>query len=242
MIRCSKCDIEKPDDQYATYFHSTQNKWRTRKVCKPCFNQQKRKGGLTTIMKEITQPVTPEPPTIDYSTNHSYYLCIDCNEYKLLSTDFYLHKGGNPVTKRCKECQRTLDRQIADERRKENGGSLMIPQLCNVYFDNYQRENTFELMRLLGYLYDEETGIWHKPGWKEIVDGKPVFVVIKEKNKFRTKNCRPKVSNEELIRTVVELRNRKQTYDQISRKLSISTATIRKCLLEYEQDRTHQGG
>lgn len=240
---CRKCNIDKPIDQYDTYFHSTQQKTRTRKYCNTCFKEQKKQWREKVKELKITQPVTPEPPTIDFSTNPDYCLCIDCNEYKLISTDFYLHKGGNPITKRCKDCQRTLDRKEADERRRENGGSLMIPQKPNVYFDNYQMENTFELMRLFGYLYDVETGIWYKPGWKEIVDGKPVFVVIKEKRKNKPKKIKARIMNDELLMKMIEMRKRKLTYGQIADRLNISDTTVRKYLVEYEeQNGTHQGG
>lgn len=213
-----------------------------RKYCKDCCREQRRLYKINIKMEKITQPVTPEPPTIDYSTNPLYCLCIDCNQYKFISTDFYLHKGGNPITKRCKDCQRELDRQEADQKRRDNGGSMMIPQRCNVYFDSYQRENTFQFMQLMGYLYDEETGIWHKPGWKEIVDGKPVFVVIKEKRKNKPKKIKSRIMNDEMRQKMIELWEKKLNYGQIANKLKISSTTIRKYLLEYEQDRTHQGG
>lgn len=237
MIRCSKCNIDKPVDQYDTYYHSTQQKMRIRKYCKPCFKEQKRIYRESIRMKKISQPVSPEPVTIDYSTNPDYYLCIDCNEYKLLMVDYYLHKGGKPITKRCKACQRIIDQKEAEEKRKENGGSMMVPQQPNVYFDKYQKENTFELMEIMGYLFDEGTGIWYKPGVKEIVDGQPVFLKLR---KYKHKRLR--VVNKAMLEKMIELRNKNLNYNQIADKLEISDTTVRKYLVQYGEDGTHQGG
>jgi len=113
----------------------------------------------------------------------------------------------------------------------------MVPQKPNVYFDKYQKENTFILMGIMGYLYDEDTGIWWKPGVKEIVDGKPKFLKVK---KHKTKRLR--VVNPELWKQMVELRNRNLTYVQIADKLNLSDTTVRKYLVEYGEDGTHKGG
>lgn len=237
---CRKCNVDKPLDQYDTYFHSTQQKTRTRKYCNTCFKEQKRKWRESIKMKEITQPVSPEPATIDYSTNPDYQKCIMCEEYKHLKLEYYLHKNGRPTSKKCKECQNKVDRQRSVNRKMENGGSLMIPQKPNRYFDEYQRENTFEFMKLMGYLFDEGTGIWYKPGVKEIRNGKPVFLKLKL---YEGKYKRARVVNPDLVKSMLELRKRKLTYVQIADKLNISDTTVRKYLVEYEeQNGTHQGG
>ncbi len=227
---CRKCNEDKPLDQYETYFHRPQGKMRMRKYCRTCFNEQKRLWRESIKQLKITQPVSPEPVTIDYSTNPDYYLCIDCKEYKLLMVDFYLHKGMKPITKRCKDCQRVLDQKEADEYKKENGGSLMVPQRPNVYFDKYQKENTFQLMNIMGYLFDEGTGIWYKPGVKEIVDGKPKFLKVKKHKRKRLRMINP-----DLWKQMIELRNKNMTYVQIADILNLSDTTIRKYIIEYEQ-------
>jgi hypothetical protein len=153
-----------------------------------------------------------------------------CEEWKLLMVDYYLHKGLKPITKRCKDCQRVSDQKDADEYKKENGGSLMVPQKPNVYFDKYQKENTFILMGIMGYLFDEGTGIWWKPGVKEIVDGKPKFLKVKKHKRKRLRMINP-----ELWKQMIELRNRNLTYVQIADILNLSDTTIRKYIIEYEQ-------
>ena len=41
MQRCNKCNVEKPLSNFYTYWHSTQQKHRTRKICNFCMNKQK---------------------------------------------------------------------------------------------------------------------------------------------------------------------------------------------------------
>ena len=231
MIRCSKCNIDKPVDQYATYFHSTQQKIRTRKICNPCFKEQKKQYRESIKMKEIVQPVTPEleiEPIIDYSSNPDYLKCIVCEEWKEIKEDYYLAKGGRPIYKRCKECQKEMDRQRSSNKLKDNGGSLMIGQKPGVFFDEYQRQNTFELMTLFGYLYDKETGIWYKPGVKEIVNGKPVFLKVKKRL-----HGTPKKINKEMIYKIIELKQNNYTYASIARKLKISETSVQRYLNIY---------
>lgn len=57
---CSKCKIDKPIELYQTYYHSTQQKYRTRRVCNSCFNEQRRKYKESIKNKKITQPEVPE--------------------------------------------------------------------------------------------------------------------------------------------------------------------------------------
>ena len=225
---CRKCNIDKPLDQYDTYFHSTQQKTRTRKYCNTCFKEQKRKYRESIMLKEITQPVTLEPPINDYSTNPDYHKCMVCEEWKEIKTEYYLHKNGRPTSQRCKECQKQMDRQKTATKREENGGSLMIPQRPNKYFDKWQKENTFELMQLLGYLFDEDTGIWYKPGVKEIVNGKPVFLKVKKRL-----HGTPKKITKEIIYQIIELKKKNYTYASIARKLKISETSVQRYLNIY---------
>lgn len=239
MKRCSKCDLEKPENEYYSYYHSVQQKWRQRKVCNSCIRDQKRKYDERLKEKKIIQPEVPESLTIDYSTNPDYYKCYRCHEWKVIKTDYYLRKDGKPLNSRCKVCQRDLDRIEADQLRKENGGNLKVNQRPNHYLDSYQRENTFLLMELMGYTFDEETGIWFKEGWKHIVDGKPVFIVIKEKMKNRKRKVKPRVNNVELINKIIEMRSKNMTYVQIADKLNVSDTTVRKYYMDYGPNSDH---
>jgi len=60
MAVCSKCNIDQPLDQYYTYWHSTQQSYRIRKVCRNCFNEQQKKYKQSIKNKKIVQPDPPE--------------------------------------------------------------------------------------------------------------------------------------------------------------------------------------
>lgn len=229
---CSKCGIDKPIDQYNTYYHSVQQKMRTRKYCKTCFREQKRKWRERVKDKEITQPVSPEPATIDYSTNPLYKECMDCLEYKLISTDFYTRSSGKVYLNRCKQCELDLERNKRLEIIKDSCGSERVWSTPNKYEDIYQKECTFEIMKQLGYIYQEDIGVWLKPGVKELIDGKIVFLKLKEKIYKTHKNRK---INEKRLQEIIQMRdNEGLLYSQIAKKLGVSITTIQKTYNQWK--------
>lgn len=70
---CNICNIDKPVDSFYTYYHSTQQKMRTRKMCKNCYNNKKKNRKVSNfepepINKEIPQQeeiIQPEPPELE---------------------------------------------------------------------------------------------------------------------------------------------------------------------------------
>ena len=99
---CTKCFIDKPVEEYYTYYHSTQKKQRTRKYCKSCYKNQKRlyKESIKTkkIMEPVSvieEPVVLEPQPVEQinplSTNPDYRLCRTCQKYKHSMDDYYHH-------------------------------------------------------------------------------------------------------------------------------------------------------
>jgi hypothetical protein len=222
MIRCSKCNVEKTESNYYTYWHSTQQKMRIRKVCNTCFNAQKKKNRESIVVEKIVQPVTPEPPTIDYSNDSNYNQCIKCNKWLELNK-FYCKKG-KPYNNICKVCHKIQEREKSMQYKIDNCGAGKVPIKPNKYFNEIQKQSTFDLMLAMGYLYDIPTGIWYKPGIKEIYNGKPIFLNIK-----KAKSLRRKVTPE--VTTVIcELIDKGLSAPQIAIKLELSITTIRKVM------------
>lgn len=164
MIKCNKCNITKEDKEFQTYFHSTQNAIRTRKICTECFNNQKKEYKL-----KIKIQIDPDKY---YSSQPDYKKCTHCLTWKKLD-EFY--KMRNSKASRCSEC----NNQIASDRRKQKvdseGGLKRVSQIPNVYYGEIQKQQTFEFLQLMGYIYNEDYGVWEKPGYKEVIDGKIVF-------------------------------------------------------------------
>lgn len=225
---CTKCSVDKPLDQYETYFHRPQNKLRTRKYCRDCFKEQKKLYRESIKMKEIIQPVVPEleiEVVNPLSTNPNYKLCRTCQEY--IHIDDYYHHGESKKTTYL-DCRKCCNKREADKRRKERqeaiengGGSEMVSSKPNTYKDIYQKEQTFMVMQVLGYTYQD--GVWLKPGTKELINGKLVFSKLR-KNKHKTNGNID--YNDELWDTIWKDFNDGISQRQISIKYGYSTTTI----------------
>lgn len=218
---CNKCNVDKEVKEFSTYYHSTQKKHRTRKICTECFNKQKVEYRIRMKQKVI---LTLDPDIL-FKDDPNYKKCLECKEWK--SMDNYYGIKSKATYPRCIPCERERSRKESEDRRIENGGGQKVPPKPNKYTDKYQRENTFEIMALMGYTFDEPTGIWFKPGWKEIVNGKPVFTQIKKTS--RNFGNIKKLSKEE-VNQIFELRERGWTVNRISIKTKYSNSKINSVL------------
>ena len=228
---CSKCSIDKPSTEYYTYYHRPQSRWRTRKVCRSCFNDQKNEYRRSIRNKKIIQPVedmTQPEVLIDYSTNPNYKKCSVCKEYKHLD-DYYFHQKEKGIKfADCVDCHREKDKRERDEYLKNNGGSDRVHRLPNQYQDEYQKEQVFEVMIALGYNFNEEHGVWLKDGVKSLRNDKPYFHFLKNGNK--TMRGRGKQISQLLIDKVIFYRAKGYTMSKISLMTGVSDSSICKIL------------
>ena len=211
---------------------------RTRKVCRTCFNKQKIEYRESIRNKKISPPVedlTPLqvilPQPIDYSNNPDYKPCKECNEYKPIDSFHYFNKEKGLTFNTCKVCESEKDRLYYEQVKEQNGGSKQVPLKCNTYIDQYQKKNTFELMTLMGYLYNEEYGIWTKEGVKSIKDGKPYFHFLKYYKKGRKGGTITEVEKEKII----EYRKKGFSGKRISMITKISENSIYKIIKSHEE-------
>jgi hypothetical protein len=171
-----------------------------------------------------------------YENNPNFKKCNTCNEWKTVDS-YYIHnkKKGSRVLK-CKLCvqakeatERHAEREIELQ---QNCGSDRVSATPNKYNDKYQRACTFSVMQALQYIYDEPTGIWYKPGYKEIVNGQAYFPKIAEgrinkyQNKPKTDRKVKQWMTQEIYDKIFELRAEGDSYDIIARKLNIGTTTV----------------
>lgn len=216
MIRCSKCDTFKPDDQYQTYYHSTHKKFRTRKVCTVCYYEQKKQYR---IRKKTEKTI-----------KLGYLYCQDCQQY-LPPESFY-----KALKCRCKECQKYKESIERAEYRAENGGSAKVRMYPNEYVDEYQKAQTFEVMNVLGYTYNEENGVWFKLPWKT-PDGK--FPLIKPYvKKYKVTNIITKCNKDQYHSKVMYMHSNGMGYKEIADKLGINALTVYKWLKLKDQTTT----
>ena len=208
MMRCTKCGEEKDESNYQKYFHSTQNKWRVRKECTECFYKLRLKR---------------KNPELYYQSQPDYKKCKVCLEWKHID-EYYFHSRVTGLKfNECMECQREKDRIDREYEKEMKGGSDKIKQRPNQYADKYQKEQTFLVMNVLGYTYNEDSGIWTKPGVKEIIDGKIVFPKIIKKNR-KVGKYEVKVDSDMLLK-IIEYREKGMGWVKIGDKLDISDTT-----------------
>lgn len=241
MSICSKCKIDKPADQFYTYWHSTQKKHRTRRICFDCVNEQKKEYRLkikeekdklieVSIPTEIIQPDEPELIVEDFENNPDYKYCPECETYKILS-EFYKSNQTGKLFKKCKACHninvKEASRLYWDEKRRTIGCERVSVK-PNTYLDEVQKEQTFWLMELLGWTYNDN-GVWSKEGIKDKDKNWP-NLKCKKKN-FKTKPIG--VKKEIDINKVIQLINNGWSYKSICEKLDCSKPTLMKRLNEY---------
>lgn len=242
MKICSNCKLEKPDEKYYTYYHSVQKKYRTRKICTDCTDEQKRQYRLKKkllngivieepIKEEIVQPVVSESLTDVFKDNPDYRKCTICHQYLEKETHFYRNKQTGYYHSMCKICHnrrhKEATQQYFAEKKKNSGGSEKVSNRPNTYQDIYQKEQTFWLMNLLGWTFDEETGVWWKDGIK---DRLKQWDKLKNRVKIKAPKQPRKVID---IDKIIELKERGFSNTEISEKLDYTQVTIRKYLKIY---------
>lgn len=160
MPVCNKCNIEKSIEEYSKEFRNGKTYYK--KYCTECFRKQARDWKLRNkLIKTQQEPVpTPEPIIPD-----GYKQCSDCNEIKSIDTDYYKSSLNKPY-KNCKKCYLKRNREGILDNQKVNGGSERVCYYPNMYTDEYQKEQTFWLMELLGWKFNKN-GVWSKEGVKD---------------------------------------------------------------------------
>lgn len=197
MIICNVCNIEKEDNQFQKYWHSSQNKFRIRKQCTSCFYAKRKKV-----------PVEEKPIEPDYSNDPLYRFCVTCNTYQL-KTNYY-----NYQKKYCKNCYKKMrvDQDVIDRQKEilETCGGLDYFNEPNQYKNDIQKGCLFSLMEAMGWSFNESNGIWHKPNFKG-------------PNGEWYKPIKTQVQKMEInLNNMIELRKCGYSYKQIANKLGCS--------------------
>lgn len=246
MSICTKCKIDKEDKEFQTYWHSTQKKFRIRKVCTLCHytqhNERRRLKRLeskliqVSIRPEIIQPAVQELQ-LDLSNDKNYKQCRTCQQWKL-KTDYHSYKDSKKKSfLDCKICynKREVERAKVDREKElqETGGSDRHKQQPGEWIDEYQKEATYNILKAMGWKLNEDNGIWWKDGIKTS-DG--VFINIKTKKSFQDYPFLMSITpqKKEMFNRAVALRIKGKTYKYIANELGLSDTTIYKWL-NYEK-------
>ena len=210
-MKCNVCNEDKELNQYQTYWHSTQQKMRTRKQCNQCYYNIRLRN---------------KNPEKYYQNNPNYHKCNTCKDWKLIK-EFYT-TNDKIYSHRCRVCTKELEHNKRKEHLEQSCGSEKVKTKPNQYTDEYQKKCTFSIMEVMGYTFDEVTGIWIKPGWKEIKDGKAFFSKI---GKSRVISQKVTMS---MVDEMLRLRKLGWGYNRIGDKIGVSDTTVFKYLSRYE--------
>jgi hypothetical protein len=250
MKQCTKCKVEKELDKFQKYWHSTQNKQRTRGECTECYYKQKnerqrlrrKEANLiqVSIRPEIIQPVQPELQPAILENNPNYRQCKSCHEYKELDK-FYKQTKTKTTFLQCKSCMNAAEyKKYKSKRAKDiekNGGSLRRYEAPNKWMDDYQRDATHNILKAMGWSFNEENGIWWKEGIKT-EDG--IFINVRYKSPLDKINKKylfgeypesiRSEKQKELFNTMIDLRKNGMTFKSIANKLGVADSTVHKWL------------
>jgi hypothetical protein len=208
---CNKCHQDKPETEYQTYFHSTQNVFRTRRQCNQCFNEAKKQ----------------------YHLKKKGRTCIVCEEIKY-ETDFPNFKSLGPNDKRrkiCKICTSRIEREKGKHTKREENGEP-VHWRPNVYNSPQQKELAFELMTALGFTFDEETGMWSKENFKN-PDG--TFFRVEEKKRLHKEKLQKEVEDLDVWKKIRYLRNKDIPISEISKLTGVNYTAVHK-FLQYGKE------
>ena len=226
MPICNKCFVDKPLDQYFVETKKKTGKQYRKKYCLDCFRKQARdwKANNRVPKKKWVQPVILTTPIVEEPHNHK--VCPECNEVKHHQEFYYIKRTGN-YFKKCKICINRITREGQrlryDTRKTENGGSERVPVKPNIYADEYQKAQTFWVLELMGWKYNEN-GVWSKEGIKN--KDKQWDRIVKEPKKEKP----PRIIWKDRVDEVMNLKRKGLSSIEIAAKLGCSKTTILKLI------------
>lgn len=262
MAICNKCNVDKEADQYASYYHSTQKKYRTRRVCKSCFNGQKsiyresikkekiiKSTPVSVSFSPIPTPTSIPTPLPEYKkdgrgrprlVDNSLFIgmddkvCFTCKIEKP-ATEFYIHKRTSKLFTSCKQCELDKDKIKYEEYIQDNAGSDKVKLKPGEWTDKYQQENVESFLKLIGWKHNGKH--WFKEGVRSGQDG--VWERMRGRVKYRKKPDRKNQPSPVLDRLrkqivdIIKLREDGMTYKKLCDIYNTSLPTIYKVINEY---------
>jgi hypothetical protein len=214
-MKCNKCKLEK--ERFDTYWHSTQGKFRTRKICSDCMKKGYREYKIKVKYGSLDEY---------YNNKPEYKKCNKCNTWKNLDEGFYKKRSTDYVLyNSCKDCHNKCNRDKTLVRLKEKGGSERVPPKPNTYADPYQKEFVFDFMKVMGWSFNTENGVWYKEGIKD-KDNNWVNVIPTERVITKPKTHPAHQYADEII----ALRNQGMKYSAIGKKYGASISTIQRII------------
>ena len=226
MNVCNKCKVEREDNEFEKYWHSTKGKFYTRRICNPCMREGYRQYKFKIKEQERLK---------DIENNPDYKQCTECMDYKLLG-EFYLSGTKKPV-KMCKECHVTYYKNKVREKMEMKGGVDSYYKEPNKYTSEIQKSQVFMVMELLGWEFDGQ--VWNKPGVKE--NGVFINIIPTDKPKRR----KPQTPHGRKVKSgiwnnvdkIVKLIEEGYSYSDVAETFDCSHTTIRSMITKIRNEK-----
>lgn len=241
MPVCTKCFIDKPQEDY--YKEIRWGKTYFKKYCYECFKAQSRawkeRNKERPRKEKIVQPKPPELKPVVFEPLPDTKQCTICGEWKDKLKDFYKTSTKNASSK-CRKCYLEHDaikrNKFRTKELEENGGSKLVRQNPNEYVDEYQRNGVFEILNAMGWVFNEATCIWNKPGVKE--NGE--FLRLKEKPSRKKRNIISKIPKRtsilgKSVEAMYQLKMSGKDYYEIAFEYGCSHMSVRSLIKKYEK-------
>jgi hypothetical protein len=214
--------VERNDDEYYTYWHSTQQKYRTRNVCLTCTKEQVRNYKRKVKVKKIEIEPTQYCP---------------CCKKDIALTGYYDSCKGTKG-RYCSTCIRKNQNQKNYEKIMSNGGSERCPSQPNVFPDEFSKAQTFLVLETLGWTFNEDTGIWSKLGVKDKF-GTWLNIIPQPRTKRRPNGIivRKKHGVHKYINEIVQQREEGVSVFDLAYIYCCSHTTIRTIIYNYYREK-----
>jgi len=223
MKICSKCKVERNDDEYYTYWHSTQQKYRTRNVCLVCTREQ---------VREYKRKVKNNPAVVKEEPKK---YCPCCK--KDIPISGYYDSGKEVQGRYCISCIRKNQNERNYNRVMSEGGSERVCQKPNTYADEYQKAQTFMVLERLGWKYNDN-GVWSKEGVKT-ADNVWLNIIPQPRTKRRPNGVivRKKHGVHNYIKEIVQQKEEGMTYEELAYIYCCSHTTLRKIVNDFYREK-----
>ena len=152
--------------------------------------------------------------------------------------DFYHSLRGTPF-KNCKECHVKHYKDKVIENRKDKGGSERVSYYPNTYVDIYQKEQTFWLMELLGWTYNDN-GVWSKEGFKDANKKWNIFKETVPAKKKRKRTTVVALKTNRILDSMSEIVEKKangMSFHELADIYNVSHTTLRAAFRKYLDER-----
>ena len=241
---CRICKEDKPETHFSKYrTKKTGNKVYQRKECSTCLNQlsrhrlQNKKKDQPVVLKSQTEVLIDQLDIPkEQSNSEEGRVCTDCYEWKPM-TEFHMNRqhNRNYYYKNCKPCY--SKKQNKGRNSRDPFGSTYRPN-PNEYYNDYQKEKTFELMEAMGWVFDEPAGVWNKKNIKENGVFLNVIPDIKKERKRTYHGNTPVVYNNIMknIEQVLKYLKEGHPYSELETIYDCSHTTIRKAVHDYKYE------